>query len=1083
MNRMFAWFATNGVAANLLMLAIVAGGYFTVQTIKTEVFPEMQLDIVTITVPFPGGTPADIEDSICEPIEREIESVDGIKRITAAASEGAGIVTVELETGANIRDVLDRIRTRVDSITSFPEQAEKAIVTDVIVRNLVLNVAVHGQTTERTIKELGEQVRREISRLNGISLVEITSVRPYEMNIEVSEDALRRYRLSFDQVVAAIRTSSLDLPAGSIDTTGGQVLIRTTGQARSADQFAQIPVIARADGQRVLLGQVASIDDGFAETDQSAMFNGEPAAIVQVFRVADQNALDVAASVHDYVQRAQQRLPEGITLTVWRDESTILQSRIATLTNNGISGLLLVLLVLALFLDLKLALWVSLGILISLVGSLMVMPQQDVSINLISLFAFILVLGILVDDAIVVGESIYSARATARDGLEAAIRGVQRVSVPVIFGVLTTIVAFIPALNVPGTSGKIWRVIPVVVIAALVFSLIEAMLILPSHLSHAKVGDASNRRRRLPVWVWFTLIPLWGYVQRGMSAGLEWFVQNIYRRILALAVRWRYVTLAGGVATLFLCAGLVAGGFIKYEFFPPVEADDIVATIRMPEGTPVETTRGAVSRMVRALDAVDADLKQQYGMGIFRNRLINIGEHPQRDRRAANPTGSNLGAVQVELIPAEGRPLGANKIITLWREKLGEIPGADEVAFSGALASVGAPINIQLSGPGVDELDAVGEQVKEKLSTYQGVFDITDTFDAGKVELRLTLKPAGEALGISLADLARQVRDGFYGAEAQRIQRDREEVKVMVRYPQVGRQSVGNLEQMRIRTPAGEVAFADVANVKWGTAFATITRVDGNRALNITADVDDAAGNANQILADISATFLPELIGQHPGVRFSLEGQQREQGDTGRALFTGFILALFGIYALMAIPLKSYTQPALIMISIPFGIIGAIVGHVMMGLTLSMLSIIGIVALAGVVVNSALVLIDFINQHRDAEEKDSTHAVINAGVSRFRPIMLTSVTTFAGLTPMMLEKSLQAQFLIPMAISLAFGVLFSTVITLIGIPAAYMALEDIQRLLRQARHDYVRTIGPLVGLVPSGDPTPATPAFTDEAPR
>ncbi|MGE3855018.1 MAG: efflux RND transporter permease subunit, partial [Planctomycetota bacterium] len=955
--------------------------------------------------------------------------------------------------------------------TSFPDDAEKPVVTDVVVRNLVLNVAVSGKAPERSIKELGERVRKEISRLDGISLVELASVRPWELSIDVSEQTLRQYGLSFADIVRAVQASSLDLPAGSIETSGGRVLIRTTGQARSAAEFERIPLITREDGTRVVLGQVATVRDEFADTDQSARFNGEPAAIAQVYRVADQNALDVANRVHDYVEKARAHMPPGISLTIWRDESTILKSRIDTLRNNGISGLLLVLLTLALFLDLRLALWVSSGIFVAVIGSLMIMPAQHVSINLISLFAFILVLGILVDDAIVVGESIHTAQQSSQSGLEAAIRGVSQVSVPVVFGVLTTIVAFMPALFVPGTSGKIWRVIPVVVIAALTFSLIESMLILPAHLAHKH-----NRWRVRGIFVVLLILPMWGYVQRAVSAALEWFVQVPYRWLVTLAVRWRYVTLAAGISTLLVSFGLVAGGFVAFEFFPAIEADDVMCTLRMPEGTPVDVTTRAINRIEQAADEVQADLRKKYGVEIFRNRLTNIGEHAQRDRRSAAPTGSHLGSVQIELMSAEQRPIGSRAVSNLWREKIGEIVGADELSFSASLTSVGAPINIQLSGPDVDELAQVAREVRERLGTFTGVFDITDSFEAGKQELRLQLKDGAGNLGLTLFDVAKQVRDGFFGAEIQRIQRGREEVKVMLRYPESQRQSVGSLEQMRIRTADGrEVAFSEVATFEHGIGVAAITRVGGDRSVNVTADVTTGAGtSANTVLAAMAATHLPEVLARHPQVRYSLEGQQREQADTMRALGIGFGLALFGIYALLAIPLKSYVQPLVIMISIPFGIIGAIIGHVMCGLTLSMLSVIGIVALAGVVVNSALVLIDFINHHRNPEETDATHAIVNAATSRFRPIMLTSVTTFAGLTPMMLEKSLQAQFLIPMAVSLAFGVLFSTVITLVGIPAAYMVLEDVRRLMANGSRDWRALLGGLVSAPP--------PAFAHAAP-
>jgi len=1042
MKAMIAWFARNTVAANLLMILILGGGALTVSKLRMEIFPEFSADMVSVSAVYPGAAPAEVEEAICVRIEEAVQGLEGIKEISSTASENVGTVNIEVQQGFDIRKLLDDVKARVDAIDTFPDEAEEPNSREIVVSREVIYVAISGETDEQTLKVLGEQVRDEISALPGVTQVALLSARPYEVAVEVSESALRQYNLSFNEVAQAVRRSSLDLPGGSIRSAGGEILLRTKGQAYVGQDFENLVLRARQDGTHLLLKDVATVVDGFAETDQFARFDGKPTVIVKVSRVGDENALQIAADVKDYIKTAQARLPDGIALTTWADFSRILDGRLNLMLKNGQMGFILVLLSLTLFLKLRLAFWVALGIPISFLGAIGLMPSIDASINLISLFGFIVVLGIVVDDAIIVGENIYRHHQMGKRGLRAAIDGAQEVAVPVIFAVLTSIAAFSPLLMVPGQMGKFMKLIPQIVILALIFSLVESLLILPAHLAHAKLEDEENEETGPSRWQRF---------QSYFSEGLMKFVDRYYRPALERALEWRYATLSWGIATLFLTIGLVGGGWIKFVFFPPVDADNVVAVLEMHRGTPAEITAEAIARIEKAAMEIQEEIEAETPEQIFKHMLASVGDQPsvriQQQNSGANGgafSAAHLGEVNLELTPAESRTITASEVSRRWRERVGAIPDATTLTFSSSLFSLGAPVNVQFAGQDYDELQIVAAKAKARIAEYPGVKDISDSFRPGKKEVKLSLTKAAETLGLTLADLGRQVRQAFYGEEAQRIQRGRDDVKVMVRYPPNERSSLGDLEQMRIRTPSGaEVPFAVAAEAEIGRGFASIQRKDRQKIVNVTADVDVKVANANEIIADLTANVLPGILADHPRVRYSLEGEQREQAETMSGLGGSFMFALMIIYILLAIPFKSYTQPLIVMSAIPFGVVGAVWGHMILGMDLTMLSMFGVVALTGVVVNDSLVMVDFINKNR-ADGNTILASIREAGAARFRPILLTSVTTFLGLTPILLEESLQAQFLIPMAISLGFGVLFATFITLVLVPVLYHILEDVQ---------------------------------------
>jgi multidrug efflux pump subunit AcrB len=1070
MHGMVAWFTRNSVAANLLMLGIVLTGVWTLATgkLRTETFPEISLNTINVSVVYPGATPEDVETGICRRVEEAVDGLEGIKEIRSSANENAGTISIELTADADVADTLDKIKSRVDAITTFPQDAEEAVVAEVILYSRVLEVAVFADTDPASLKRVAEIVREELAGLEGISKVDVRAAKPWEISIEVSEATLREYNLTFDDVVNAVRTNSTDIPGGTIDTDGAEIRVRTKGQAYARAEFERIPVITRPDGTKLTIGDICTVHDGFADTDTGARFNGKPALMISVYTVGDQDALQAAATVKNWVntEREQRRVtPAGVEFQIWQDISRLLNDRLSMLTRNGLQGFMLVLLVLALFLRLGLAFWVAIGIPICFLGAVLCLPFFDVTINLISLFAFILVLGIVVDDAIVTGESVYSEQQKGdKSGVEASIVGTNRVALPVIFAVLTTIVAFMPILYVPGVSGQIWRQIPIVVILTLLFSLVESKLILPSHLSHYKPRTKPPSPKNPLNWP--------GMAQRRIGSGLEWFIEHVYRKHLRFALNWRYLTVSIALAAVLLAGGLVGSGAVTFIFFPPVEADNVIANLTMPDGTPFERTEEALKRIETAAIELQTELRETYAdqtagpdgepVDLIQNIMVSFGESQAAGGPGGRDTssGANIGAVNLELAPAAvrnfagGESVSAKDVSRMWRDKIGTIADAEELAFSDELAGVGEKINVQLTGRDLDQLRGAVDEVKAALAKYPGVIELADTYRGGKREVVLQdVTAEARTVGVTLADVGRQMRQAFYGDEAQRIQRGDDDVKVMVRYPESERRSLANVEDMhiRVRNARGEIAevpFATAAIMTMDRAPSTITRIDGNRAINVTGDVDEDSGaNTNKILADFTANDLPGILAQYPGVSYSLEGEQAEQRETMTALGIGFALALFGIFALLAIPLKSYTAPLVIMAAIPFGIIGAILGHFIVGISLSILSVVGIVALAGVVVNDSLVLVDRVRQN-ERGGMAIARAVEEGGVARFRAILLTSLTTFAGLTPIMLETSLQAQFLIPMAVSLAFGVLFSTSITLMLIPALYLISSDASRVIR-----------------------------------
>ena len=1038
MKGMVAWFAENHVAANLLMLFLLLAGVVTGLTMKLEVFPETSLDRISISMEYRGASPAEVEEAIIRRIEENVAGLAGIKRIDSQATEGFGSVSIEVMKDWDLKELLDEVKAEVDRITTFPEEAEEPVVQEMTRRTQVINVVVYGDASESTIKHLTERIKDDITNLPGITYAELFGIRQGEIHIEVSEQTLRRYGLTLGQVADAVRRASLDLPAGRVKTTGGEILVRTKGRRYYAADYEDVAVITRPSGSKVTLGQIASLKDEFEDVDVTTRFEGKLAGVIEVYRVADQNALTVADTVKGYVEEIKPSLPEGVDIGFYRDRSKVLRSRIELLLRNMAVGLILVSILLGLFLNVRLAFWVTLGIPISFAAGILALPRFDVSINMISLFAFITVLGIVVDDAIVIGENIFRKHDEGLKGLEGAVQGAVEVGRPVVFAVLTTIVAFWPLLMGTGTMGKVMRNIPIVVILVLLGSLVESLLILPAHLARSNYNSVPSEGNPKK--------------EKAVARGLKWVIGGPYARLVDFCVRWRYATLALGIAVLLLTVGIWKGGWIKFTLFPKVESDLLICSLTMPAGTPVERTTEIAGHLERSARETLAGLEKERPEDeppLFKHSISSVGLHMAgRGPMASGPrSGSHLAQVRIELLEGEKRNLTATQLATAWRQKAGLIPDAESVTFQSALFSAGNPIEVHLSLDNHEGLLGAADELKEELTGYPGVFDVEDSFLPGKEEMQLKLKLAARSLGLTLNDLAQQVRHAFYGAEALRFQRDQDEVKVMVLYPESERKSLGDVEKMRIRLPSGsEVPFRQVAAVSMEQGYASIERAQRRRVIKVAADVDETITNANEVRLDLVDRFLPELQKSYPGLRYTIEGEGKEQQESMADVVRGFIIALFGIYALLAIPFRSFSQPIVVMSAIPFGLVGAVTGHLIMGHNLSLLSMFGIVGLAGVVVNDSLVLVDATNRFRD-QGLSARDAITQAGRLRFRAVILTSLTTFAGLTPMLLERSLQAQFLIPMAISLGFGVLFSTGITLLLVPSLYMILDDAHRLL------------------------------------
>ncbi len=1035
---MIAWFARNHVAANLLMLSIVALGLGSLKlNIPLEVFPTIEPRVITVSVSVPGTLPKDIETSVSIKLEEAVQDLEGIEQLSSRSSESLAQLTIQVDDRYDPQALLAEVKNRIDAINTLPVDAERPIVSLAKRTREVITVALSGPLSERELRTEAERLKERLLAHQGITQVALDAVRDYEITITINPAQLERYALTFEAIAAAINRHSRDISAGSIKTRGGEILVKSSGQAYTRQDFESLVVLSDEQGGLVRLGDIAVIDDGFVEDPVITRFNGQPAAMVDVFRVGQESAIGVAEAVREVIADNVAQQSQSLQLTPWRDRSKIVKKRLKTLSDNAIQGGIMVLCLLTLFLRPAIAFWVCVGIPVSFMGAFLAMPFFGITLNVISLFGFIVILGIVVDDAIVTGENIYSHLRRSDNSLDAVINGTREVAVPVTFGILTTVAAFLPIAFIEGVRGQLFAAIPVVVIPILLFSLIESKLVLPAHLKHLHLHKQRNPNR-LERW------------QKAFADGFENGVLRYYQPALQWVLRQRYLCLAIAVGMLVVLYALLTTGWMRFIFFPKVQSEIARASLVMPTGTPFELTDTHVQHMLNAALRLQEKYREpaqngQPGEPVIQNILASTGS-------SGSSAQTNVGRVMFEITAPEERQttVTSTQLVAEWRNLVGQIPGAESLSYRAEIGRVSDPIDIQISGQDFSHMQALADRIKRKLATYPSVFDIEDSFSDGKATLELRLTPQAEQLGLSRTDIAGQIRQAFYGLEVQRVQRGREDIRVMLRLPLSARRSIASLEAFAITTNDGRrIPLAELVDLETDTSPVSIQRIDRYRTLNVRADIDKQ--NTNMVvLQNELKTFIDDAIRQYPDLRYTLEGEAKEQRQSFGSLKWGLLFVAFIIYSLLAIPFKSYSQPLIVMAIIPFGAIGAIGGHWIMDMDLTLISLLGMLALIGIVVNDSLVLVDFINRRR-AQGGALLNVVSEAAAARFRPVILTSLTTFLGLMPLLFEKSTQAQFLIPMAVSLGFGILFATVITLMLVPINYLVVDDVKRLFAGKR--------------------------------
>ncbi|MGB3209790.1 MAG: efflux RND transporter permease subunit [Desulforhopalus sp.] len=1013
-----SWMVYNRVTPNLLMIVLLVGGWYMSSTIKREVFPEFELNRVSINVPYPGASPEEVEQGIILAVEEAIRGTDGIKEIKATANEGSGNIQAELRDDADSQKVFQDIQQEVDRITTFPTDAEDPIISLEAIRRQVLRLNLFGDVSDRSLREVVEQVRDRLLLTDGIDQVDIRGGRDYEIEVAVPLEKLRTYNLTLAGIARIIDNASIEIPGGKLETSAGEVLLRVNNRRNWAREFARIPIITTGTGTVIHLEDIAEVRESFEDATRIATFNRKPSMQLLVYRIGDQTPIGVSEAAREAMQEIEVDLPPAISWAISSDRSDIYKQRLELLLKNAFIGLSLVLILLGIFLELKLAFWVTMGIPISFLGGLLFLPFFDVSINMISMFAFIVALGIVVDDAIIAGENIYEYRQRGLNRIDAAIEGAKDVATPIAFSILTNIVAFFPLALVPGVMGKIWRVIPVVVIVVFLISWLESLIILPAHLAHSRKNGSNRFTRTL------------GGLQQAFGRKVLYFIHNIYGPLLEKTLRFRYLTVTVLIALLIVTASYVKSGRIRMILSPRVDSDRAVATATLPYGSPDAEMIRVRDQLIDGLEKVaDNNGKDQLLESV--DALIN----------------GNVVEINGYLTPPTIRPLSTGAVTKLWREATGPVIGLQSLRFESDRGGPGsgASISVELSHRNINILDQASNTLAASLEDFSSVKDIDDGYTPGKIQFNFKLNEWGESLGLTTIEVGRQLRNAYQGAIALRQQRGNNEVTVRVRLPEEQRISEFDIESLLITTPVGTfVPLQEIASVTKGRAYTSINRRNGRRTVTVSANVAPI-GDSPIIIDALNKNILPELAATFPGLGYGYEGRQADRKESLSGLLSGFLFALGCIYFLLAIPFRSYMQPIVVMIAIPFGMIGAVFGHMIMDYHLSLMSMMGMVALSGVVVNDSLVLVDYANKQQ-SKGAVPQQAIKDAGIRRFRPVLLTTLTTFGGLAPMIFETSRQARFMIPMALSLGFGIVFATVVTLALVPCLYLIVEDVKQI-------------------------------------
>ena len=1015
-----AFMARNSIAANLLMLILIGGGLYMTYNIQKEVFPQFQLDIVEVSVVYPGAAPAEVEKGILLPVEEAIRGVQGIKEVTSTAYEGYGNISIELVAGTDRMKAFQDIDQAVNRIRTFPDDIEQPEVRLQSRQRDVMQVGLYGDVDIWTLRKLSEQLRDRLLSTEGITQVEIGNVPDYVTHVEIPRQTLREYNLTLGEVARIISSSSRDIPAGSVETNAGEILLRMKERKQWANEFGKVEIVTSETGGTVTLADIANITDGFEETGFHGQFNRQPSVGISIYRIGEQSPLDIAAKVKTILESFEKTLPPGVKYRIDSNRADDYRDRLALLTENGILAIVIVLLILGLFLEYRLAFWVMMGMVISFIGGMVFMPSIGISINMISMFGFLVALGIVVDDAIVVGENIYHYRQEGYGFIEAAIKGAKDIARPVTFSILTNIIAFIPLLYIPGTTGKFWWPLPAVVITVLVVSLLEALFILPAHLGHSKSKSSNVVGKTIERW------------QKGFAKQFDKFVDNYYRKFLDLALKHRYITLSAALSTLLIAGAYSYSDHMGIIMMPEVAADEIEAGVNLPVGT---TPRQAA----KVAEEITNSTRRMFD----EHNLDEVAEGIK-----TNVRGQSFIDVEIVMKPPDEREMTGQEVIELWRDEIGDIEGVDQITFEAESGPGGwqQDISVDLSHSNIEVLEKASKAFFNEMESFEATRDVNDNYNRGKEQFDFRLLPEGRNLGLTPSDVGQQLRDAFYGALAMRQLRGTNEIEVRVKLPKEQRVDIHHMEDFVIQAPDGtEVPLMDVVELKEGEAFTSIHRRDGRRVITVGMDVEPKSA-ISRVIETMRSDVLPQLRADYPGITWSFEGSQAEMRESTAALWSSFALAMMLIYALLAIAFNSYTQPLIVMGAIPFGLFGAVVGHILLGYDLSLVSLMGVIALSGVVVNDSLIMIDFANKKR--KHLTAFQAIHEAGLRRFRPIILTTLTTFGGLTPIILETSRQATYLIPMAISLGFGIVFATGIILVIVPSLYMILEDVKGFFR-----------------------------------
>ena len=1064
MSSVIRWAVKNMAGVNFLVFAVILGGLFSFFGMRRETFPEFQLEVILVSVPYPGATPDEVESGICQKIEEAVQSLSGIKKLTSICREGSGFTLLQLE--PNIKDaqkVLSEVRSAVDRISVFfPERSEKATVEQVTFRLPAIRVAILGPKqgdsgTEQRLRTLAENVRERLIELPNVSQAQLLNVKPYQIDVEVGEDTLRKYGLTLSQVAMMIRKENLETPSGQLKSDGQEILLRGKNKRDFGDDIAKLPLIAQSNGVVLTVGDIGRVRDEFDDVAAINEINGRPALVISIERTSNEDLLNISEEVTAFVKRME--MPDGYSLLAWGDESIDVRDRIRMLRENGLQGGIIVFLLLAMFLNLRLAFWVAMGIPISLMGAGIGLYVMGETLNMLTMFAFLMAVGIVVDDGIVVGENIFAHRAMGKSNLQASIDGAIEVLPSVFSSVATTIIAFLPLLYVSGVMGKFIAVMPAAIILMLLISLVEASLALPGHLSHEE-KPPKTALQKIQHLLNRPLIPIERFFERislRCNAALDWFGESFYGPVLKLFLRHPLIPFALGFTVVSLAVGMVRSGVVPFEFFPSLDGKTIIGQVIYPDGTPASITADAARRMEQAIRRISEEVAERETKegknktpepidrtaprGPVKLTFLRVGSADAGNQGAGDRiSGSHVAQVQAEIHEATERNITSDQLIQLWREEAGVFPGAERVTFQSAdIGPGGKPLEFKILAPreNIAELDEAVEAAKEALAKYDGVYDIRDDSNPGKTEFQFTIRERAKSLGIRQEDLSEAIRSAYYGSEVMRLQRGRHEVKLMVRHPSNERKSLADFQDLRVRGPDNiDRPLAELADIKVTQGYSEINRLDQLRSITVSAELDTSKANASRIASDLKSDVVPKLLARYPSLRFRWEGQQQETAESFNSLAIGFVVAMLAMYLLLVFEFKSYLQPFIVLAIVPFGMVGAIFGHALQGLPLTLFSMFGMVTLAGVVVNDSIVMVDFINQciHRGMLPRE---AIITAGSRRLRAVFLTSVTTIAGLAPMLLEKSFQAQALIPMATSLAFGLLGSTLLVLLMVPLLY----------------------------------------------